>query len=81
MCDGEGGLYEGMESRTVVIMSSVHSSVPNVIEKKSPQNTNIVDAPMCRGVSAADQDEILFLVSSNEEPIEHCQPALRRVAR
>lgn len=76
VCLGTNGLFDGMTEGDIVMNSSTYPSLPAKLQREAPNGVSVVDAPMCRGVAAAEQGEILFLVGGATDAIERCRPML-----
>lgn len=75
-CLGAEGLFGGMDDGCVVVNSSTYPSLPEELQREAPDGVTVVDAPMCRGATAAEHGEILFLVGGSEEGVDRCRPVL-----
>lgn len=75
-CLGSDGLFEDMDEGCVVVHSSTYPSLPAEIQDDAPGQVSVVDAPMCRGVGAAERGDILFLVGGDDDAIERTRGVL-----
>lgn len=70
VCFNEKGLFEWLSDGIAIINSSTKPYLPNEIQEKAPSGITVIDVPMCRGVWAAQEGNILFLVGGFDEVIE-----------
>ncbi|GAA0326317.1 2-hydroxy-3-oxopropionate reductase [Bacillus carboniphilus] len=75
---GENGIVEGLQSNSIVIetTTSKPSTTRKIAVEIERKNGSIIDAPVSRGVPAAENGTLSILVGGKEEVLDRCRPLL-----
>jgi len=78
---GKNGVMEGARAGTVLIETTSSSpfTTRKIAEKLKEKNVDVIDAPVSRGVPAAENGTLSIMVGGDEEVLQKCLPVLRKL--
>jgi len=75
---GENGIINGVNKNTTIIemTTSTPETTQKIGEELKKQGADIIDAPVSRGIPAAEEGTLSILVGGNKRTLERCRPVL-----